>query len=109
MSTVRGLSPVGPPDASQGERSCRYLTFVTVLRWQNLNNGFRDVTPRGIAAKVRLGASGSLGCNAHAGSEINRGIHRWIGSGRIILLRHAVQLSRASGIEEFLGDQKDSG
>jgi DNA-binding transcriptional regulator YdaS (Cro superfamily) len=40
----------------------------------------------------------------------NTAVHRWIRSGRIILLRHAVQLSRASGIaiEEFLGDQKDS-
>ena len=37
----------------------------------------------------------------------NTAVHRWIRSGRIILLRHAVQLSRASGvpIEEFLGNE----
>jgi DNA-binding transcriptional regulator YdaS (Cro superfamily) len=39
----------------------------------------------------------------------NTAVHRWIRSGRIILLRHAVQLSRASGvpIEKFLGNEKN--
>jgi DNA-binding transcriptional regulator YdaS (Cro superfamily) len=38
----------------------------------------------------------------------NAAVHRWIQAGRVILLRHALRLSIASGIpiEEFVGDEK---
>jgi len=38
----------------------------------------------------------------------NTAIHDWIHKGHISLLKHAVRLSRASGIpvEEFLGDEE---
>jgi len=39
----------------------------------------------------------------------NAAVHRWINSGSLSLLKHALRLSRASGIpiEEFAGDQED--
>jgi DNA-binding transcriptional regulator YdaS (Cro superfamily) len=39
----------------------------------------------------------------------NAAVHYWIKSGKVHLLRHALRLSRASGIpiEEFVGDQED--
>jgi DNA-binding transcriptional regulator YdaS (Cro superfamily) len=41
----------------------------------------------------------------------NAAVHRWIRSGSVILLRHALRLSRASGvpIEQFVGEEKDQG
>jgi DNA-binding transcriptional regulator YdaS (Cro superfamily) len=41
----------------------------------------------------------------------NAAVHRWIRSGRVILLRHALRLSRASGIpiEQFVGEEDDLG
>jgi DNA-binding transcriptional regulator YdaS (Cro superfamily) len=37
----------------------------------------------------------------------NTAIHKWIRRGNVTLLKHALRLSRASGIpiEEFVGDQ----
>jgi DNA-binding transcriptional regulator YdaS (Cro superfamily) len=39
----------------------------------------------------------------------NAAVHYWIKSGSVRLLRHALRLSRASGIpiEQFLGDGED--
>jgi DNA-binding transcriptional regulator YdaS (Cro superfamily) len=39
----------------------------------------------------------------------NAAVHRWIRSGTVILLRHALRLSRASGIpiEQFVGQEDD--
>jgi hypothetical protein len=39
----------------------------------------------------------------------NSAVHNWIQSGNIGLLRHALRLSRASGIpiEEFVGDEEE--
>jgi DNA-binding transcriptional regulator YdaS (Cro superfamily) len=39
----------------------------------------------------------------------NAAVHRWIQSGRVILLRHALRLSKASNIpiEEFVGEQEE--
>jgi DNA-binding transcriptional regulator YdaS (Cro superfamily) len=39
----------------------------------------------------------------------NAAVHRWIRSGSVILLRHALRLSQASGvpIEQFVGDEDD--
>jgi len=41
----------------------------------------------------------------------NAAVHRWIRSGTVILLRHALRLSRASGIpiEQFVGEEDDQG
>jgi DNA-binding transcriptional regulator YdaS (Cro superfamily) len=41
----------------------------------------------------------------------NAAVHRWIRSGSVTLLRHALRLSRASGvpIEQFVGEEKDQG
>lgn len=40
----------------------------------------------------------------------NSAIHKWINQGSISLLRHAIALSRASGvpIEEFVGEEEES-
>ncbi len=37
----------------------------------------------------------------------NAAVHRWVKSGTVILLRHALRLSRASGvpIEKFVGEE----
>jgi DNA-binding transcriptional regulator YdaS (Cro superfamily) len=39
----------------------------------------------------------------------NTAVHRWIQSGNVALLRHALRLSRASGvpIEQFVGDEDE--
>jgi len=39
----------------------------------------------------------------------NTAVHRWIQFGSVALLRHAVRLSRASGIpiEQFVGDEEE--
>ncbi len=41
----------------------------------------------------------------------NAAVHRWIRSRSVILLRHALRLSRASGIpiEQFVGDEDEQG
>ncbi len=41
----------------------------------------------------------------------NAAVHRWIRSGSVILLRHALRLSQASGvpIEQFVGEEDDQG
>ena len=41
----------------------------------------------------------------------NAAVHRWIRSGSVILLRHALRLSQASGIpiEQFVGEEDDHG
>ena len=41
----------------------------------------------------------------------NAAVHRWIRSGSVILLRHGLRLSKASGIpiEEFVGEEDDQG
>jgi DNA-binding transcriptional regulator YdaS (Cro superfamily) len=39
----------------------------------------------------------------------NTAVHRWIRFGSVVLLRHAVRLSRASGvpIEQFIGEEEE--
>ena len=39
----------------------------------------------------------------------NTAVHRWMRSGTVILLRHALRLSQASGvpIEEFIGQEEE--
>ncbi len=39
----------------------------------------------------------------------NSAVHKWINQGSIVLLRHALALSRASGvpIEEFVGEEQE--
>jgi DNA-binding transcriptional regulator YdaS (Cro superfamily) len=39
----------------------------------------------------------------------NAAVHRWMNSGSLSLLKHALRLSRASGIaiEEFVGEEDD--
>jgi len=39
----------------------------------------------------------------------NAAVHRWIRSGSVTLLRHALRLSKASGvpIEEFVGEEDE--
>jgi len=41
----------------------------------------------------------------------NAAVHRWIRSGNVILLRHALRLSQASGIpmEQFVGEEDEQG
>jgi DNA-binding transcriptional regulator YdaS (Cro superfamily) len=41
----------------------------------------------------------------------NAAVHRWIRSGSVTLLRHALRLSQASGvpIEQFVGKEDDQG
>jgi DNA-binding transcriptional regulator YdaS (Cro superfamily) len=41
----------------------------------------------------------------------NAAVHRWIRSGSVILLRHALRLSKASGvpIEQFVEEEDDQG
>jgi DNA-binding transcriptional regulator YdaS (Cro superfamily) len=41
----------------------------------------------------------------------NAAVHRWVRSGTVTLLRHALRLSRASGvpIEQFVGEEDDEG
>jgi DNA-binding transcriptional regulator YdaS (Cro superfamily) len=41
----------------------------------------------------------------------NAAVHRWIRSGSVILLRHALRLSKASSvpIEQFVGEEDDQG